>query len=185
MKLVRQDQRFFINFFDMGDLVWFFPAMFLSSTCSEIRFFSHPSTSRTSSNCLSHRKTASGWPKNRSRGTNGSSMFAHDYVHLCRGRRIRIHGHLDFGILGASSIFTWASADTAWAVCPSQSGWLAMTSITFAAVICDADEPLFRDDCIGSRVVFYIVTSDHDSSFLLLKLLVLTPHFWDDRCPSM
>ena len=44
---------------------------------------------------------------------------------------------------------------------------------------------LFRDDCIGSRVVFYIVTSDHNSSFPLLKLVVLTPHFWDDRCPSM
>ena len=33
--------------------------------------------------------------------------------------------------LGASSIFTWAFAETASAACPSKSGSLAMTSITF------------------------------------------------------
>ena len=45
----------------------------------------------------------------RSRGTTGSSMLANDFGHLCRGRRIHIYGHSDFGILsnlGASSIFT-------------------------------------------------------------------------------
>ena len=71
-------------------------------------------------------------------------MFAHDVGHLCRGRRIRTSGHLDFGILsnlGASSNFPWVYADIASAACPSQSGHLAMTSITSAAVIWDADEP--------------------------------------------
>ena len=38
-------------------------------------------------------------------------------------------------------IFTRVYADTASAACPSQSGNLAITSITFPAVICDADEP--------------------------------------------
>ena len=53
-------------------------------------------------------------------------------------------GHSDLGIfdhLGASSILTWVKADTASAACPAHPGSHAMTSITFAAVICDADEP--------------------------------------------
>ena len=41
----------------------------------------------------------------------------------------------------ASFIFTWVYADIASAACPSQSGSRAITSITFAAVVCDADEP--------------------------------------------
>ena len=52
--------------------------------------------------------------------------------------------HSDLGILnnfGASYIFTWVQADTASAACPSQSGNLEMISMTFAAVICDADDP--------------------------------------------
>ena len=40
-----------------------------------------------------------------------------------------------------SSDLTWVYADTASAACPSQSSNIAMTSITFAAVNCDADEP--------------------------------------------
>ena len=45
-----------------------------------------------------------------------------------------------FNNFGASSIFTWVQADTASAACPSHPGSLEMTSITLAAVICDADE---------------------------------------------
>ena len=37
--------------------------------------------------------------------------------------------------------FTWVYADIASDACPSQSGGGAITSITSAAVICDADEP--------------------------------------------
>ena len=61
-----------------------------------------------------------------------------------RGRRIQTSRHCDFAILsnlGASSNFTWVKADTESAVCPSQNGNLAITSMIFAAVICDADEP--------------------------------------------
>ena len=71
-------------------------------------------------------------------------MFDHDVVHLCRGRRTQISGHSDFENLsnfGTPSILSWVQADTASAACPAQSGNLAMTSISFAAVICDADEP--------------------------------------------
>ena len=65
-------------------------------------------------------------------------MFDHDFDHMCRGRRIHISGHCDFGILsnfGASSILNWVRAGAASAACPAQSGGLAMTSMTFA-VIC-------------------------------------------------
>ena len=49
---------------------------------------SHPSTLNTSSNCLSHKRPASECPyKFRSSGTTGSSIFAHDFGHVCRGRR--------------------------------------------------------------------------------------------------
>ena len=69
-----------------------------------------------------------------SRGTTGSSILDHDLGHLCRGRRIQMSGHSDFGIfnnLGASSIFTFEKTDTASAACPSQPGNLEMISITF------------------------------------------------------
>ena len=52
------------------------------------------------------------------------------------------HSDLEFlNNFGASSIFTWVEADTASAACPAQPGSLEMISMTFAAVICDADDP--------------------------------------------
>ena len=102
-------------------------------------------SNQASSNCLSHNNPARGWPyKFRSKCTTGSSMLAHGFGHSCRGSRIHSSGYSDSEILsnlGASSNFTWVSADTASAACPSQSGNLATTSITFSAVIWDADEP--------------------------------------------
>ena len=53
-------------------------------------------------------------------------------------------GHSDFGFFNnfaASSILTWAETDTASAACPAHTGNLDMISMTFAAVICDADDP--------------------------------------------
>ena len=50
----------------------------------------------------------------------------------------------DFGIfnnLWASSIFTWAQEDTASTACLAQPGSVKMISMTFVAVICDADGP--------------------------------------------
>ena len=81
-------------------------------------------------NCLSRNSLAKGWPyRFRSRGTTGSSILDHDFGHLCRGRRVQMSGHADFGIFnnfGASSIFTWVLADTASAAlscAPWQSGY--------------------------------------------------------------
>ena len=53
-------------------------------------------------------------------------------------------GHSDFGFfnnVGASSILTWVYAETASAACPAYPGCLDIMSMTYAAVICDADEP--------------------------------------------
>ena len=62
-------------------------------------------------NCLSHNSPAKRWPyRFSSRGTPGSSILDNDLSHLCRGRRIQMSGHSDFGIfnnLWTSSIFTW------------------------------------------------------------------------------
>ena len=70
-------------------------------------------------------------------------MLDHDFGHLCFGRRIQMSGHSDFGIfsnVGASSILTGVSADTASVACPAHLGNLDMMSMTFAAVICDAED---------------------------------------------
>ena len=125
----------FINFFHIGATFHCFPAILKSSTYTD-----------RSNPCLRWANIHSqfGPYKFRSRGTTGSSILDNDLGHLCRGRRIQTFGHSEFGILsnlGASSNFTWELADTASAACPSQPGNLAMTSMIFAAVIWDADEP--------------------------------------------
>ena len=63
---------------------------------------------------------------------------------MCFGKRTQISWHSHFGIfnnVGASSTLTWVLADTAYAACPSHPGSLEIMSMTFAAVICDADDP--------------------------------------------
>ena len=82
-------------------------------------------------------------------------------------------GHSDFWILsnlGASSIFTWMCADTASAACPSQSSELAITFITVAAVICDADVAVVSENGICSCIVFDNVATKYKSTFVLLIL---------------
>ena len=139
--------------------------------------FSHPSPNTTFSNCLFRKCPASGWRyRFRSRG---SSMVAHDLGHLCCGRRIHLSGHSDFWILnnlGASSILTCVQADLASAACPSQSGGLAMSSITFAAVRCEADEPRSENTAQEPEPSFTMSLGarlDPCTS----EILVLTPHF--------
>ena len=112
---------------------------------SQLETFSQPCFNRIFSNCHSHNSPAKGWPyRFLSRRTSGSSILDHDLGHLCRGRRIQMSGQSDLGIFNnfeASSIFTWENEDTAPAACPAHPGSLDMISMTFAAVICDADDP--------------------------------------------
>ena len=141
---------------------------------SQLVTFSQPCCNRIFSNSLSHKSTAKVWPyRFRSRGTTGSSILDHDFDHLCRVRRIQMSGHSDFGILNnlwASSIFTWVSADTASAACPSQPGNLEMISMILAAVIWNADDPCSVNTLIRSRIIFYNITSEYNSTFVFLVL---------------
>ena len=104
----------------------------LTNKHSQFGTFSQPCFNWTFSNCLSHCCPATGWPcRFRPRGKTGSSILDHDLGHLCRGRRIQMSGHSDFGILnnfGASSIVTWVQADTASADCPADPGSLDFMS---------------------------------------------------------
>ena len=62
-----------------------------------------------------------------------------DFVSKCLGILT-----LDFFFLkkiGASYIFTCVIADTASAACPAHPGSLEILSMTFAAVICDGNDP--------------------------------------------
>ena len=110
----------FINFFHMGAIFRIFPDILMSCTCTDKNnpYFrltnrhTHPSSINASSNCLSHKSPASGYPyKFLSRGTTGSSMLFHELGHhLCRGKRIHVSGHSDvrsFNNSEATSILTW------------------------------------------------------------------------------
>ena len=114
-------------------------------------------------------------------------MLDRDLGHLCFGGRVQISGHSDFGILnndGAPSIFTWEKADTASAACPAHPGSLDTMSMTFAAVICDADDPCSVN-----------TAEDPESSFTMSPRSTIRPlHFWcfvsnsdspNDKCPSV
>ena len=150
---------------------------------SQFGVFSHPSSIKLLRIVFPISNPANGWPyKFRSRGTTGSSKFPHDFGHLCRGRRIQISGHSDFGILsnlGASYNFTWVYADTASAACPSQPGNLAITSIIFCSSHLGRRRALFSEDCVGSRVVLYNVSPLSTTLPLyFIAIWVLTPHFF-------
>ena len=156
---------------------------------SQCGAFSHPSSNSTSSNCLSLNNRANGCPyKFRSIGTTESSMHDHALGHVCRERRIHTPGQSDFEFFqqSGSIVQFYLSVRGHCISCLSvPSGDLAITSTTFAAVIWDADEHRSVKNCIGSRVVFYNVTTEHDSAVVFLQFLVLTSASWGDWCPSM
>ena len=68
-------------------------------------------------------------------------------------------------------------ADTASAACPSQFGSLAMTSITFAAVIVEAVEHCSLNTAYALESSFYDVSSKHDSLFCTSEISARTQHF--------
>ena len=54
------------------------------------------------------------------------------------------------------------------AACPSQLGNLAITSVIFAAVIWDADEPCSAETAWAPESSFTMSPQEHDSAFVLL-----------------
>ena len=114
-------------------------------------------------------------------------MFDHDFGHFCRGGRIQMSGHSDLGIFsnfGNLPFLPGYKTDTASAACPEHPGSLDMISMTFAAVICDAD-----DQCSVNT------TQEPDSSFTISPRRTTRPlyfrslppirHSSNDICPSM
>ena len=71
---------------------------------------------------------------------------------------------------GASSILTWVLADTASAACPAHPSSLEIMSMTFAAVICDADDPCSVNTAYGPESSF---TKSPPSTTLPLNFLKL------------
>ena len=139
--------------------------------------FSHRRFWRNFLEVSSHQRSASGWPYIfRSSGTTGSSILDRDFDHLCRGRRIQMSGHSDLGIFhtaGVSSILTCVYADTASAVCPAHLGSLTITSISFAAVVCHADEPCSVNSVVRVWIMFHNVISSITHGLRVFEWIVL------------
>ena len=117
----------------------------------------------------------------------GPSVFDHDLGHLSCGIRVHKSGHSDLGILSrlrASSIFTSVYADTASAACPSRPCSRPMTSITSAAVICDAHEPCSVNTAYAPASSF---TMSHEVrlDLVLLECLYQFGVFEVTKSPSM
>ena len=110
------------------------------------------------------------------------------FGHFCRGRWIQMPGHSDFGIFnhfGASSIFTWVLADTESAACPTQPSNLEMISMIFCCRHLWCRWSLFCKYCTRSRIIFYYVTSECNSTFVIFGALSPIRHSSNDRCPSV
>ena len=113
---------------------------------SQFGTFSEPGPNRINFFKLSFRHWSRKWLTKQISSKRNNWVFEldHDLGTLCRGTRIHMSGHADLGGFSngwASSFLTSVQADTASAACPAHPGRLAMTSITFAAVIWDAEEP--------------------------------------------
>ena len=79
----------------------------------------------------------------------------------------QMSGHSDLGILKIileHLPFSPGKANTASAACPAHPGSLEMISMTFAAVICDADDPCSVEYCIRSRIIFHNIASEYNST---------------------
>ena len=107
----------------------------------------------------------------RSRGTTGSSILDHDFGHLCRGKRIQMSGHSDFGIfnnLWASSIL----GRSRYCVCrlsiaTRQSG---DDIHDFGCCHLRCWRSMFSEYCVRARNVFYKITTEYNSTFVFLVL---------------
>ena len=150
MKFVGQDQCFFINFFHMGAIFCFFPTIKCHPRIPTRIFIVFDEHINILNSVLLPIQAPAELPRTVfptgglqvvdrtdfvQEGTNGSSMFDHDFSHFVSWKTYPKRWTFRFGNFSnfaASSNLTCVHA---------QSGSLAMASITFAAVTCDADEP--------------------------------------------
>ena len=140
------------------------------------------------SNCFSHNSPVKGWPyRFRSRGTTGSSTLVHEFGHLCRGWRIQMSGHSDFGIFNnfwESSIFYLGLSR--YRVC-----CLSIATRRSGQDIHDLGGchlrcwwSLFSEYCIRPWIVFHNITSEYNSTFVFL-VFCLQFSIFQMTCPLM
>ena len=196
---------FFIEYFlfHIGSTFCFFPANLMSSTytdknnpfwrCtnkhSQLETFSQLCFNSIYLNCLSHNSPAKGWPyRFRSRGTTGSSILDHDFGHLCRGRRIQMSGHSDFGIfnnLWASSIF-YLGISWYCVCCLSIAIWQSGDDIhDFCCCHLWCWWPLFSEYCVRPWIVFHQCHLGVQLDLCILGALSPTQHSVNDICLSV
>ena len=123
------------------------------------RYFSHPNSNKTSSNCLSHNNPA----------TTGSSMFAPYVRHVVEdvSTRLDILRHSE---QSRSVLQSYLSVGRHYITCLSVTIWQSGKDIHyFCCGHLWRRRALFSTDCIRSRVVFKNVTLEYDSTFILLK----------------
>ena len=97
-------------------------------------------------------------------------------------------GHSDFGIFnnfGTPSIFTWVQADNASAACFAYPDNLDTMSMTFVAVLCDADDPCSVNSAYDPKSSFPISPRNESRPFVLLVFCLKLGHSSNERCPSM
>ena len=183
-----------LSTFHIGLMFCLFPANFMSSTCtdknnpflpctnkhSQLETFSQPYFYRIFSICLLHNSPAKGWPyRFRSRGTIGSSILDHDFGHLCRGRRIQMSAHSDFGIsnnFGASSIYLRKGRYCV--SCLSCAFWQSEYDIhDLCCCHLWCWWSLFGEYCARPWVVFYNITSEYNPTFVFLVLCLQLSSF--------
>ena len=149
----------FMSIFHIGSMFCFLPTSLISSTYpeknspfsrltkkhSKFKTFSQPCSNRNFLELHFPQWSCQRMTVQVSRKRNDWIFHTgHDLGHLCSGTRTQISGHSDFGFFnsdGASSILTWVWADIASAACPAHPGSRDKIHMTFAAVICDADDP--------------------------------------------
>ena len=126
------------------------------------------------SNFLFHNRPAKRWPyRFRSRGTTGSSILDHDLGHSCRGRRIQMSGHSDFGIFKQFvSIFHFHLGISWYCVCClSIATWQSGDDIhDLGGCHLRCWRSLFSEYCVRPWVVFYNITTENNSTFIFSVL---------------
>ena len=138
---------------------------------------------------LSHNSPAKGWPyRFRSRGTTGSSILDHDFLATCvvvdESKCLDIP-IWDFSIF--CDLLPFYLGRSRYCVCClSTATWQSGDNIhDFCCGHLRCWWSLFGEYCIRPRVVLYNVTTEYNSTFVLLVLCPPTQHFSNDICPSM
>ena len=127
-----------------------------------IRYFLPAKFQNASSNCLSHNNPANEWPYNQ------CFLWFCAFVVEDVSKRLDIVIWEFWAILEHPPIFTWVYADIASTVCPSQPDKFAVTSMIFCSSHQWRRWALFSEDCVGSRIVLYSVSSENDVPFIRL-----------------